>query len=191
MSWDAQINSLAKRISQECWKIKNLTKHCSLDVVRTYYFGCIYSILSYGLLCWGTSLEFDRLFKLQKRVIRNMVGSCQRTSCVPAFRKLKILPLPCMYIYQASVYIKQNLAVCEKRSDIHTYNTRHNGDLEIRSTRLTKTARNPNILMKKIFNNLPREIKDIASMATFKKELVNFLIDKCYYNVNEYLLQKF
>jgi len=38
----------------------------------------------------------------------------------------------------------------------------------------------------KVYNKLPRVIKEIKSYNTFVKTLKKFLVDKYYYNVNDY-----
>ena len=41
----------------------------------------------------------ERIFRVQKRVIRSMVGVSSRTSCRQLFKELNILMLSFLYIY--------------------------------------------------------------------------------------------
>lgn len=43
----------------------------------------------------------------------------------------------------------------------------------------------------KIYNKIPDIIKDQQKTNTFINKLKDFLISKCYYNINEYLNDKF
>lgn len=38
-----------------------------------------------------------------------------------------------------------------------------------------------------IFNNLPDKIRQAPDILTFKRNLYNFLVDKAFYSINEYL----
>jgi hypothetical protein len=51
--------------------------------------------MTYGLVFCGNSYHRNTVFKLQKRIIRIMVGIRDREY----FRKLKILPLQSQYIF--------------------------------------------------------------------------------------------
>jgi hypothetical protein len=69
------------------------------------YFSYFHSIMTYGLAFWGNSHYSNSVFKLQKRIIRIMVGIRDRKSCREYFVKLKILPLQPQYIYTYSYYL--------------------------------------------------------------------------------------
>jgi hypothetical protein len=68
-------------------------------------------------------------FKLQKRIIRIMVGIRGRESCRENFRKLKILPLQFQYTYLLLSFVINNRQHFKINSDIHNINTRNSLDL--------------------------------------------------------------
>jgi hypothetical protein len=61
-------------------------------------------LLEYGILFWGNCRNVKKVFKLQKRVIRLIANISSTTSCVPYFKKLKIMTLPYLYIYEILLY---------------------------------------------------------------------------------------
>jgi hypothetical protein len=50
------------------------------------YFSYFPSIMTYGLVIWGSSYHSNTVFKLQKRIIRIMVAVRDRESCREYFR---------------------------------------------------------------------------------------------------------
>jgi hypothetical protein len=51
------------------------------------------------------------IFKLQKRVIRAMIGVNTTTSCRQFFKELNILTLTSLYILEVSCFIKKILSI--------------------------------------------------------------------------------
>jgi len=49
--------------------------------------------MSYGIMFWGNSSHSSIIFKMQKRVIRIIMGYGYRESCRELVKKLKILTL--------------------------------------------------------------------------------------------------
>jgi hypothetical protein len=72
---------------------------CNNNALRSIYFACFYSIESYGTIFWKNSSNSRKIFTLQKRIIRIMVGAHPRTVCRRLFKKLEILTVPSQYIY--------------------------------------------------------------------------------------------
>ena len=59
---------------------------------------CICVGMSWGVLY--LYIEYSRkIFTLQKRIIRIMMGTHQGTSCIELFKELEILTIPSQYIY--------------------------------------------------------------------------------------------
>jgi hypothetical protein len=55
--------------------------------------------VSYGIILWGNSSYSRKIFTLQKKIIRIMMGAHPRTSCRKLFKKLEILAVPSQYTY--------------------------------------------------------------------------------------------
>ena len=68
-----------------------------------------------------------------------MMGKKNHESCKPLFVKLKIMPLPCMYIYSLLVHVKENLMHYHLRGDMHQYQTRSKDTLDTPYVRLSKS----------------------------------------------------
>jgi hypothetical protein len=55
--------------------------------------------VSYGIIFGGNSSNSGKIFTLQKRIIRIMMGAHPRNACRKLFKKLEILTVPSQYIY--------------------------------------------------------------------------------------------
>ena len=127
------------------------------------------------------------MFKLQKRVIRAMIGVNTTTSFRQFFKELNILTLASLYILELSCFIKKYCQSLVFSADVHNYNTRRKMDIHIQSYR-TNLYKNSVINMgTKIYNKLPEYVKGIDSYKFFKKALKSFLLCNTFYSVEEYL----
>jgi hypothetical protein len=77
----------------------------SQESLRMVYFSYFHSIMTYGLVFWDKPYHSNTVLKLQKRIIRIMVGIRDRESCREYFRKLKILPLQSQYVYLLLLFV--------------------------------------------------------------------------------------
>jgi hypothetical protein len=57
---------------------------------------------------WGNSPHSTKIFKIQKRMVRIMVGYKNRVSCRSLFKKLEILPLMSQYILLLMLFVIKN-----------------------------------------------------------------------------------
>jgi hypothetical protein len=69
------------------------------------YFAYFNSILKYGIMLWGNRTDSIRVFQLQKKVVRIMVGAKSRVSCKPLFKTLEILTLLSQYILYLMTFL--------------------------------------------------------------------------------------
>lgn len=126
LDWQAHINYIANKLNTIHFQIKKLALYCSRDAVLTFYHSNFISILNYGIILWGYSPHVHRIFCIQKRAVRTLLNvTDQSTHCKPLFRKLYLLPLPCLYIYNLLVYGYENHNSFLKNSDCHAHNTRN------------------------------------------------------------------
>jgi hypothetical protein len=74
-----------------------------------------------------------RIHRIQKRVIRSMVGVSSRTSCRQLFKELNIVTLASLYILEVICFITKYRQSVQLNSNVHTYNTRRKMDIHIQS----------------------------------------------------------
>ena len=114
----------------------------------------IHSIISYGIIFWGNQPYSDKIFKIQKRVIRIITSSRPRDLCRELFKNLEILPLYSQYIYSISIYVVKNKHLFHTNNQIHSIHTRFKTNLHPPRANLTKFQKGVHYLAVNIFNNL-------------------------------------
>ena len=104
-----------------------MAKIHSREVAISVYYALIQSHITYGIALWGscTNTKMERVFKLQKRAIRYVVGIKSDESCRIHFKNLGVLTVPSLYILEVCTYVKKNTNKIPKLDDNHTYDTRH------------------------------------------------------------------
>jgi hypothetical protein len=86
------IDGIIPKLSSACYIMRGMRLYVSLNVLKTIYYSYFDLIISYGLIFGGNSPHSLKVFRIQKKIIRIMMGY-RRTLCRNLFRKLKILPL--------------------------------------------------------------------------------------------------
>jgi len=156
--------------------------------LKMIYFAYFHSILSYGIIFWGNSIGNEEIFKLQKRAIRILTNSSNWTSCHGLFKELGILPLCSQHILSLALFVAKNMDDFTINSDIRPYNTQSNTNLHPSLARLTKYKKRVYFSGIKIYNCLPRRIKQLSGdVNTIKLALKKFLLDGSFYSIEEFL----
>lgn len=188
LTWINHIDSICSRVSSGIYALRNLAKYCSIEVLRTAYFGLIYPHILYGLRLWGSCAKssFDRVFRLQKRAIRVMLKMHPRDSCRDAFGKLGLLTLPSLYVLEVALHCKSKCALLQG-GDIHNYETRNRELYRIVSHRTTAFGRLSPQIGVRIINHLPTSIKNQVNYSFFKSDLKNLLLSMAFYSVDEFM----
>jgi len=93
----------------------------------------------------------------------------------------KLLTLPSLFIFECAKFYRKHPHYFRLNTATHLHNTRRNTDISI-----TDTNKSPSNNVAKVYNKLPRNIKEIKSYNTFVKTLKDFLVVKCYYKVKHY-----
>lgn len=96
--------------------------------------------------------------------------------------RLKILTLPCLYIYETVIFVNTNRHLFNKFKSVRLHN-------KIKSQPSNTALLQKSILgmSRKMYNNLPQNIvAKNGNEVDFKKSLKAFLIEKAYYSLAEF-----
>lgn len=174
------------KLTKLVYLFKKLSQQVSIKTLRMAYFALVQSILSYGIIFWYWSSLSNKIFILQKRLIRIMSKKSTREHCKPLFKNLKILTFPGLYILECLVFIKKNPSYFQSFKDTHTYNTRYNSDYIIPHIRLETTRGGPFANSAKLYNALPTSIREMP-LKNFKRAVKTELTVNSFYDVREFL----
>ena len=92
ISWKDHIDQMMSELNMARFVITTLQAIMSQETLRMVYFAYVHSVMSYGIIFWGNQPHSERIFKIQKRVIRIITNSRARDSCGDLLKKLEILP---------------------------------------------------------------------------------------------------
>jgi len=81
LNWKNHIDQIIPKLSAAYYIVRQMFYICNSDTLRSIYFVCFHSIVSYGIIFWGNSSNSRKMFTLQKRIIRIVVGAHPKTSC--------------------------------------------------------------------------------------------------------------
>jgi hypothetical protein len=94
--------------------------------------------VSYGIILGGNQPYSDKIFKIQKRVIRIIKNSRMRDSCRELLKKLEILSLYSQHVFSISVFVIKNKHLFYINNQIHSIHTRFKTNLHPPTANLTK-----------------------------------------------------
>jgi len=151
------------------------------------YYSYFHSIMTYGLIIWGNSHYSNIIFRLQRRIIRIVVGISSRDSCREHFKKLKILPLQSQYILSLLLFVIDNGDYFKVNSEIHNINTRTKSNVHRQISNLSAYQKGTYYSGIRVFNSLPSQVKNLSpNRNQFKHALKNFLYFHSFYTLDEY-----
>ena len=103
------INYIIPRLNSACYCMRTVKPYVLHNTLKMIYYSYFHSVMSYGLIFWGSSTESIKIFRLQKRIIRIMMGYKRNQSCRELFHKLGILSLPSQYIFSILIQGGSNM----------------------------------------------------------------------------------
>nr|CAI5826492.1 unnamed protein product [Callosobruchus analis] len=100
-----------------------------------------------------------------------------------------MLTLPCCYILQCVLYVKEHNTSYTLKNQTHEYNTRGSTDYVIQFHSVARSQNGLNYYDPKLFNVLPDVTKRLP-FGSFKLKIKSFLLSHAFYSTEEYLKAK-
>lgn len=186
LTWQSHVETVCQRINRFVFALYRLSKLANLKTALMAYHGYVGSVLRYGLIMWGNSTHISRVFILQKKCIRSICDVGQMESCRPLFKKLKILTLPSLYIFEILIFTKKHANLFTKQHNDRGGTRRYPWKLSVPRAATTCFARNSYSMCVRLFNLLPNYIQNLT-FNLFKKTILGILIENCFYDINEFI----
>jgi hypothetical protein len=117
LNWKDHIDQIIPKLSAACYVARQMYHISNNNTLKSIYFAYFHCIWKYGIIFWGNSSNSRKIFTLQNKIIRIMVGAHPRTSCRRLFTKLEILPVPSQYIHSLMNFFVSN----QENLQIHQY----------------------------------------------------------------------
>ena len=188
LTWDIHIEKLCGSVAQRITLLSLLSKYLPRPSLVLYFTSYILPLFDYGCIIWGSTStrNLDRLNKLLKRAARIILRADFYTPSSVLFSTLNWLTVEQRIIYHKviMVYKSLNNLSPDYISDLLTYRSQTT-NRQLRSTsnfNLHVPRFNTNYFQNSfqvssalLWNNLPSEIRNAASLAIFKSSLRDFL----------------
>jgi len=81
LSWKQHIDTITPKLNNVSYIIRRSKLYLSNDALKMVHYAFFHSVMSYGLIFWGNSINGKCVFKLQKRAIRIIIGARNNDSC--------------------------------------------------------------------------------------------------------------
>ena len=170
LKWTAHVDFVAGKLNSAYYAIVNLKSFMDTKNLLNIYYDLAYSHLSYLILYWGQTTELERLFILQKRIIRKIYTLSPIQSCKQSFQRYKILACLVLLFSVQSCLLKKNLNTFPITSSVHNRNTRSTHLIHIPCYKTTLYRKSPYCFCANFYNALPENLRVIPKLKLCSKE---------------------
>jgi hypothetical protein len=186
LRWTAHTDHLRKKLPSVIFALNELRNILNIHTLKFLYFFNFQSLISYGIIFWGNSIDFRHIFILQKKALRTIFRLHYLTSCRDYFIEHEILTAPSLYILQCVLFVKRNYNMFYSEPK-YVYNTRNKYNLRPPNSRIQMVENGPFCHCMLLYNELPDDLKKVPNIKLFARHVKKFLIKKCYYDVREFM----
>lgn len=191
VTWKTHIKKIHSKLSSFAYALREVKKTTNIDASLTMYYAYAYAWLNYGIILWGNSPDAHTLLTMQKKLIRILANIPQYESCKSYFQKYNVLTVPSVYIFEIAKFVRNYPEYFTKLGDLERrYPQRHKNKLVMLINRLRLNSTSTLIMSIKIYNKLPKQLTEEKKDKLFLSKLKQYLINKAYYSVNEFLNEK-
>ena len=187
INWKEHVDNICNRINKFVYALKQIKNVTNIKTAIMSYRAYVESLLRYGLIMWGNSTDNNRAFIAQKKCIRSICGLQSDDSCQPVFRKLGLLPLPSLYIYELCMFVAKNKNLFKSANEVSSRNRRDPHKLVLKDLpRLAKYNKNCLAMCVRTYNKVPSNLKTLT-VRELKVQLYDWLAKCSFYNIKELL----
>jgi hypothetical protein len=111
LKWHEHINVCKSKLTSSLYAINKVKNIVPVNCLKTLYYSLVYPHITYGIILWGSTynIHVNKLYVMQKRIIRTMLRTDYNEHSHPLFHQLQLLKLQDIYeIEIAKVMYKYN-----------------------------------------------------------------------------------
>ena len=90
LTWNQHILQVIKKMTTAGYALRFVKHSLPLETLKIIYYASVHSIMSYGIIFWGTSTDANKVFLTQKKILRIMYNISRRDSCREIFKENQI-----------------------------------------------------------------------------------------------------
>ena len=187
LTWNNHINDLSKKCSSSIGILNKVKNFLPESALLSLYNTLILSHINYGITAWSSTgvSGKNRLHILQKRALQAVSHSEFRINSNPLFIKYNQLKIDdlCklnigtfMYKYCNNLLPSTFNLLFKTNSENHSYNTRFATNFNIPNNKLEFGKKSISYQGVKIWNNIPKNIKNSSGIKHFKDTYKKVLV---------------
>lgn len=186
LKWAHHIEYVSSTLARVCFALKNLRRTCDIFVLKTFYYAKFFSLMKYGVIHWGSASDVSRVFILQKRALRIIYNLPFQKSCKNIFKHYSFLTFYDVYILEVICFVYRHINDFS-HSNSHNYDTRNTEYLLPPTHKQSLFQKSLYFIGCKLYNKLPKKIKDINQFSKFKTSVKEILLGINSYSIDDFL----
>ena len=184
LTWRSHVAHLEQQLSRSVYAVRRIRSIIGQEAALTAYHALFHTRMSYGIVLWGDSPHAEKIFLLQKRAVRAIMGAPFDAHCKPLFIGLRVLTLPATYIFHQLMRAKSDLPTLRTRGEVTLLNTRSRDVIDVPWHRTETSAAKHSHL--RLLNRVPTAWRQLP-MVAFKQEVKKLLLQNPIYTTDEFL----
>lgn len=187
LKWKEHINFIANKISRLTGILCKARHFVTRSLLKSIYYALIYPYIFYGNVVWANAYQthLEKIYKLQKKLVRIITFKEYNHSSNPSFDNLKILNVYQVNYYTIAILMKKfsnnQLPISSKNifrtnEEVHNHNTRSNKKLHKPCVKTNLRKLSISFKGVDVYNSLPSDLKNIQYISTFKRKLKNYIL---------------
>ena len=176
LTWKPHIDKIASKLSRASGIINKLKNILPLNIKITLYNTLVLPHINFNILLWGHS--YSKVYKLQKRIVRNIICASYSSHSNPIFHDLNILKVQDIHLLsKLKLYYKHikgtlpdafKAITFPRAEDTHDHNTRINHNLTLPYYKHTFSKLSINYAIPSAVNALDPAISEKLCTHSFK-----------------------
>ena len=182
LTWDDHINQLCKQLSQNLFLLYKLKPYLNTFALKIFFNAHIISKINYSQTVWchAATSHIKKIDSLYRRGIK-MISNEKNISTTKKTLNLNFLPLEEHFIYNSILLtfkIQNNLSPKYLKQFITISNRTNSSNLMVPYARIEKFKISFSFTAPKHWNLLPKDIRGISKIGSFKNAVKKYLISK-------------
>jgi len=66
IGWKNHVQKIIPKLSSVCYLVRRMYPCCNSNTLKKIYFAYFHTVMEYGIIFWGVSVESKRIFQQQK-----------------------------------------------------------------------------------------------------------------------------
>lgn len=186
LNWKEHCLNLTNKLNSTCYSFRIIKRMFETKTLIMIYKSNFEAVMRYGIMFYGKSTFSNRVFIIQKKVLRIILGLKYNESCRGYFKSEGILTLYGLYVYEILIYHFKHYSDFRKFSKNHSYDTRNMHLYNYPIHRLGMYEKSPYYSAIKMYNQLPRNLQIITDLKIYKNNLKEYLIQKELYSLSDF-----